>query len=217
MHFYGEDRRAQEMARALEAGDVEEFAALAGRSGLSSDLCLQNTRGNQPRNQAVALALALGRELAGQRGTVRVHGGGFAGTILAVLPRERLEPFRRGMEEVFGAGAVRVLRIRDRGGCLLGESCRTVPGRERLGRNRPKRPLCGQTAAGWPAFPGEPPGAKKETAGSLLRLPAVGLCYKMPWSPDRTGRERRREHTGGRSRPLTARPVSRSPCLPGDM
>ncbi len=128
MHFYGEDRRAQEMARALEAGDVEEFAALAGRSGLSSDLCLQNTRGNQPRNQAVALALALGRELAGQRGTVRVHGGGFAGTILAVLPRERLEPFRNGMEEVFGSGAVRVLRIRDRGGCLLGESCRDGSG-----------------------------------------------------------------------------------------
>lgn len=127
LHFYGEDRRAREMARALEAGDVEGFAALAGQSGLSSELYLQNTRGDSPRDQAVVLALALGRELAGQRGAVRVHGGGFAGTILAVLPRERLEPFRRGMEGVFGSGAVRVLQIRDRGGCLLGERGRNGP------------------------------------------------------------------------------------------
>jgi len=47
-----------------------------------------------------------------------VHGGGFAGTIQAYIPSQRLAPYRSLMESVFGLGglgAVFPLRIRPYG------------------------------------------------------------------------------------------------------
>ena len=120
LHFYGENKRVIQEAEALEQGDFPRFLKLVTASGLSSSLLLQNISVSaDPAHQAVALALALGRELLAGAGAIRVHGGGFAGTILAFVPAHRLEGFRNGMEQVFGPGACHVLRIRPVGGCVL--------------------------------------------------------------------------------------------------
>lgn len=50
------------------------------------------------------MALAVGRELLEGSGAIRVHGGGFAGTIQAFVPNEKLETFRSGMEKCWGLG-----------------------------------------------------------------------------------------------------------------
>ena len=90
------------------------------RSGLSSIENLQNIFSPaHPENQAVGLAISLGRELLEETGAIRVHGGGFAGTVQAFVPNERLEFFRTGIEAVFGAGKCHVLHIRPVGGCEL--------------------------------------------------------------------------------------------------
>ena len=105
---------------ALEQGDFFRFLELVKASGLSSSLLLQNINVSaDPAHQAVALALALGRELLAGTGAIRVHGGGFAGTILAFVPADRLAGFRDGMEQVFSQGACHILRIRPVGGCVL--------------------------------------------------------------------------------------------------
>ena len=67
----------------------------------------------------MSLALSVGRELLGGRGAIRVHGGGFAGTVQAFVPQELLEPFRAGIEAVFGEGKCHVLFIRPDGGCEI--------------------------------------------------------------------------------------------------
>ena len=72
-----------------------------------------------PKQQPVSLALALGERLLKGRGAIRVHGGGFAGTIQAFVPRAGLTEFRAGMEAVLGRGACHVLQIRPRGGCVV--------------------------------------------------------------------------------------------------
>ena len=119
-HFYDDDRRAVQEAEALERGDFPAFLALLNASGLSSSLHLQNTWSTaDPRQQAIPLALALAQELLEGTGAVRVHGGGFAGTIQAFVPQERLEAFRTGMEAVLGSGRCHVLRIRPQGGCVV--------------------------------------------------------------------------------------------------
>ena len=89
-------------------------------SGRSSALNLQNTYSmGTPQNQAIPVALALGEELLGGEGAIRVHGGGFAGTIQAWVPNEKLYAFKSGMEAVFGAGKCHILHVRPHGGCVI--------------------------------------------------------------------------------------------------
>ena len=120
LHFYDDDRRAVQEADALERGDFAGFLALVNASGASSSLHLQNTWSTaDPRQQAIPLALAFGRELLEGTGSIRVHGGGFAGTIQAFVPLEKLDAFRSGMEALLGPGMCHVLRIRPQGGCVV--------------------------------------------------------------------------------------------------
>ena len=120
LHFYADDRKALDEADALEARDFNRFLALVNASGLSSALHLQNTWSvADPRQQAIPLALAIGRELLEGTGAIRVHGGGFAGTIQAFLPEEKLASFQTGMEKLLGAGRCHILHIRPQGGCVV--------------------------------------------------------------------------------------------------
>ena len=120
LHFYHDDGNAQAEAAALARGDFAEFLGIVNRSGLSSIENLQNIFSPaHPENQAVGLAISLGRELLEGTGAIRVHGGGFAGTVQAFVPNERLEAFRSSIEAVFGKGKCHVLHVRPVGGCAL--------------------------------------------------------------------------------------------------
>jgi galactokinase len=123
LHFYDDDRRAVEEAQALKAGDFGRFLGLVNDSGISSALHLQNTWSiSDPRQQAIPVVLAIGRELLEGTGAVRVHGGGFAGTVQAFVPNEKLDAFKSGMEELLGEGKCHVLHIRPQGGCVVASS-----------------------------------------------------------------------------------------------
>ena len=60
----------------------------------------------------MALTLALCRKLLGGEGAVRVHGGGFAGTILAFVPNGQHEQFKNVVESAMGSGRTQELHIR---------------------------------------------------------------------------------------------------------
>ena len=121
MHFYDDDRTANLEAAALKNGDFDFFLTLVNQSGLSSALHLQNTWSvHDTRQQAIPLALAEAERLLDIR-AVRVHGGGFAGTIQAWVPVDDLEEFKTGMEALLGAGKCHVLHIRPVGGCVVAE------------------------------------------------------------------------------------------------
>ena len=120
LHFYGDDRRAVQEAQALREGDFGRFLALVNASGLSSSLYLQNTWSTaDPRQQAVPMVLALGAELLEGTGAIRVHGGGFAGTVQAFVPNDRLGAFQAGMEGLLGQGKCHILHIRPVGGTVV--------------------------------------------------------------------------------------------------
>ena len=120
MHYYADDRRAVAEAEALNQGDFDRFLALVNESGLSSATDLQNIWSvADPQQQAVSLALSLGKTLLEGTGAIRVHGGGFAGTIQAFVPNEKLSAFKAGMEAVLGPNKCHVLHIRPKGGCLV--------------------------------------------------------------------------------------------------
>ena len=62
------------------------------------------------------LALALSERILGKNGAWRVHGGGFAGTILAFVPDRLKEEYRLKMCDVFGKNCCHFLNIRNEGG-----------------------------------------------------------------------------------------------------
>lgn len=119
-HFYEENRRAQQMAHALKIHDFDLFLKLSNESGLSSYMYLQNVYTcKDPQNQGVSIALCAAQRLLRGRGSCRVHGGGFAGTIQCFVPNEQVEDFRREMEKITGEGTCHLLSIRPVGGVKL--------------------------------------------------------------------------------------------------
>ena len=117
MHFFSDNRTAQEEAALLKAGDFDGFKEKIIASGRSSATRLQNVFAcSNPSEQGLSLALAVSEKLLTGKGAWRVHGGGFAGTIQAFVPVEMLEEYRSAMEAVFGEGTCHVLSIRSAGG-----------------------------------------------------------------------------------------------------
>lgn len=112
MHVYDENRRVRAEVQALRAGDFARFLALVNASGDSSWEYLQNiTPAGAAARQDMALTLALCRRLLAGTGAVRVHGGGFAGTALSIVPEERIPCFTAGLERALAPGCCRVLRV----------------------------------------------------------------------------------------------------------
>ena len=122
IHIYEENKRVTAQVEALKAGDFDRFLELVKASGRSSWMYLQNViPAGYTEHQDLALALALAEKLLDGSGACRVHGGGFAGTIQAFVPLEKLDAFRAGIEAVLGEGNCHVLSIRAEGGILLEE------------------------------------------------------------------------------------------------
>lgn len=120
MHFFSENRRAVAEKEALERGNFERFRQLVRRSGRSSAMYLQNVyTGVNPEKQDMSIALALAENILGDRGAVRVHGGGFAGTIQAFVPNDMLPYFKATIESILGKDMCHVLTIRPAGGVVL--------------------------------------------------------------------------------------------------
>ena len=113
IHVFDENRRAAAEAEALRKGDFPAFLALVNASGASSWQYLQNVTSGDPRQQALAVTLAVCRRALGGQGAVRVHGGGFAGTALAFVPDDRCEMFRRTVEQTLGVDKCRLLSVRN--------------------------------------------------------------------------------------------------------
>ena len=114
LHFYEENRRVKNDVAALKSGDFEAFLKGVNDSGASSFDYLQNVYTNSDvEHQNVSLALCLAQRALQGEGAVRVHGGGFAGTMQAWVPKESL---KSTMDAVFGAGACEVLAVRPCGG-----------------------------------------------------------------------------------------------------
>ena len=117
MHFFAENQRVRKQADALKAHDFKRFLALINESGNSSYKYLQNIYApSHPEQQGLSLALFIASDVLQGDGACRVHGGGFAGTIQAFVPEEKLAYFKRRMETVFGKGSCYVLSIRPFGG-----------------------------------------------------------------------------------------------------
>ena len=119
-HVYADNDRVAKQVAALHDGDFDTFLRLVNESGRSSWEYLQNViPAGYKEHQEVGVTIAAAKHLLGDKGAVRVHGGGFAGTVQAFVPVEMLDEFKAGMEAILGEGRCHVLSIRPEGGAVL--------------------------------------------------------------------------------------------------
>ncbi len=120
-HFLAENDRVTAQVAALKANDLDAFLAGVTASGNSSFKYLQNVyTAINVAEQGLSLALLLAEKaLCGVSAACRVHGGGFAGTIQAFVPAEKVADFASALDAVFGENATTVLHIRPDGAVQL--------------------------------------------------------------------------------------------------
>ena len=114
MHYYAENERVKRLVKAVQAGDTQEFRRILIESGRSSWMYLQNVYAHND-TQPLCIALGIAEHLLSECGAWRVHGGGFAGTTLNLVPHDQEERFLRHMRRAFGEDACSVLSVRSNG------------------------------------------------------------------------------------------------------
>jgi len=118
LHFYNENMRVDEEVAALKEKRYDDFLKLICDSGDSSWKWLQNCYCiESPQEQAICIALAM-TELFRKgikKSACRIHGGGFAGVIMVILPKEYTEDYTKYIEEKLGDKCVFKMAIRKYG------------------------------------------------------------------------------------------------------
>ncbi len=115
MHFFNETARVDKMAEAIGARDIGSILSLLSASGSSSYELLQNGYCiATPEEQSIPLALALTEQFLASigDGVCRIHGGGLAGVIMAVVPEKNTSDYVDYISGYFGRDNVYPMNIR---------------------------------------------------------------------------------------------------------
>ena len=120
LHFFYENDRVADEVEALRKNDFDAFLDMITASGNSSWKWLQNCYYGS-KEQGITVALAYTELFLKQKGVgaCRVHGGGFAGVIMAMIPSELADEYTAYMEGLLGEGNVYRMSIRPIGAVCL--------------------------------------------------------------------------------------------------
>lgn len=115
VHYWYENNLVDRRWEALQTGDMDVFLTLTRASSASSAMYLQNVAAELGREQPAMYALGLAEHILDGRGAVRIHGGGFGGTIQAFVPLDIVDAFITQMDAWLGAGSSRRYKVSDKG------------------------------------------------------------------------------------------------------
>ena len=116
-HFFEENERVENAVKAIDSKDEQAFLDIVNESGLSSRYKLQNTYSPAGKNHNLENALDRVVKIEGVVAS-RVHGGGFAGTILVFADKEA-SGVEVALNVMFGDENVFKLAIRQSGATKL--------------------------------------------------------------------------------------------------
>ena len=102
MHFFEENARVPLMRDALKAHNGEEYMRLMNESGRSSENLLNNIVTSSTGDTRLQEGLERSAALLDGKGAWRVHGGGFAGCVQALMPSDFFPVYCAEMEKAFG-------------------------------------------------------------------------------------------------------------------
>ena len=124
LHFFEENKRVEAEVKALKENRFGDFLDGITSSGNSSWKWLQPCSTNSDvQEQGIRIALALTEMFIAEkkRGACRIHGGGFAGVIMAMLPNDLVDEYVAYIEKAMGEGSAYRMSIRPYGAICVNQ------------------------------------------------------------------------------------------------
>ena len=112
LHFFGENRRVKEAFDAIENGELDILTRLMNESRMSSTDLLHNMYVEDKQGsplEACELIIKASHEKAG----VKINGGGFAGSVIALVPNDELDNVLKETKAKYGEHNVHLVNIRN--------------------------------------------------------------------------------------------------------
>ena len=112
LHFFGENRRVKEAFDAIKKGELDVLIRLMNESRMSSTDLLHNMYVENKQCsplEACELIIKASREKAG----VKINGGGFAGSVIALVPNDELDNVLKETKAKYGEHNVHLVNIRN--------------------------------------------------------------------------------------------------------
>ena len=102
IHFFSENERVVEFKKAIETQNEKLFLKLINESRTSSTDYLKNMMIENMYEGSPLQACDMAMEILGKDGACRINGGGFAGSIICVVPTTKLDLFIEKMSDKYG-------------------------------------------------------------------------------------------------------------------
>ena len=117
-HFYGENERVDEAIKAIKSKDLQSFLEMINESRISSTNNLKNMSVDDQYEGSPLEACDYFNKITNGQGAIKINGGGFAGSVIAAIPKELVNLVTDKMGLKYGFNNVKVLNIRNDGPVL---------------------------------------------------------------------------------------------------
>ena len=111
-HFFEENKRVENAFKAIEKGNIEKLIKLINDSRESSTELLQNMCVNGKVKGSPLEACRLIMKASHQKAGVKINGGGFAGSVIALVPNDELKNVVSAAKEKYGKENVHLVDVR---------------------------------------------------------------------------------------------------------
>ena len=118
-HFFEENKRVENAYKAIEKNNVEKLIKLINESRESSTDLLENMCVDGKIKGSPLEACRLIMKASHQKAGVKINGGGFAGSVIALVPQDELKNVVSAAKEKYGKENVHIVDVRNDIPCEL--------------------------------------------------------------------------------------------------
>ena len=111
-HFFEENQRVKDANVAIKNNDVKRLISLINQSRISSTNLLHNMYVNDVKGSPLE-ACDLIMEASDNQAGVKINGGGFAGSVIAIVPKNKLDVVINVVKEKYGLANIHLVDVRN--------------------------------------------------------------------------------------------------------
>ena len=112
-HFFEENARVEKAVQAIKDHDAKQLVKLMNDSRKSSTELLKNMCLDGQKKGSPLEACELIMKASNKRAGVKINGGGFAGSVIALVPDEELDAVIKALKEKYGKDHIYKVKVRN--------------------------------------------------------------------------------------------------------
>lgn len=112
VHFFEENQRVIDANRAIKEGNVNKLINYINESRISSTNLLKNMYVDKIEGSPVE-ACELILKASNNKAGVKINGGGFAGSVIALIPKDELDNVIKTVKAKYGGNNVHIVNVRN--------------------------------------------------------------------------------------------------------